>query len=355
MMDYILVMRYDYLFHKGKRSNNSKDMLRKELINFIKEESEKGHFPSGRELERKFHFRLRSLFQGIEDLYYSANLAYKLAPNQDLKVEKANLLLKLVLDNIDKFGLTLICYRRVREKGIDIVGKEGGKRVGIELKAYNSGEKLKSKDINQVLRFINKENLSRAIIITTTNLKEKHLTSSKVIDIIDYDKLHCLVGNKCHKKLNYIRDFSVNVTNPLRGIKRQKILDYVFNKYSSSGYKPTYNDILKNLNLDLYSYFSSLSDIYKSLEIPPPTRNMGGKRAKNPDVEVVELWKTEFKKYILEEIRKKGRYPSGEDIGKHCGVSFIWNITSVSELYKELGLKPYKERSKRNITSCLNV
>ena len=70
-------------------------------------------------------------------------------------------------------------------------------------------------------------------------------------------------------------------------------------------------------------------------------------RKSKPDIESVNLWKEEFKKYILEEIQKKKKYPSGEEIGKHFGISHIWNVVKVSDLYIELNLKPYLEREHR--------
>ena len=348
-------MKYQYLYYEGKRPNDTKNRLGKELINFVKEEGKNKHFPSRRELEGKFHLKLGSLFGGINDLYSSANLKYKPAPNQELKIVKANLLLQVILDNLDKFGLTLVEYRRPSERGIDIVTEKKGKKVGIEIKAYSERERLKVRDINQVLRFVYKENLSRAIIITTTNLEATNLVSQEKIDIINYNKLFKVLGPKYSEKFDYIREASVNVHSNAKDIKRQKILDYVSNKYFYHGDKPTCNDILKNVNLDVYTYFNSLFDVYKTLEIPPPTSNMGGKRAKNPDKEVIELWKNEFKKYIIKEVRTNGRYPSGQEIGKQFGISHVWNIVTVSELYLELGLKPYRERSKRNLTSFSDV
>ncbi|MEK6826118.1 MAG: hypothetical protein AABX08_00605 [Nanoarchaeota archaeon] len=74
---------------------------------------------------------------------------------------------------------------------------------------------------------------------------------------------------------------------------------------------------------------------------------MGGKRAKKPDEESINLWKNEFKKFILKEIKKGNRYPSGDKIGSHFGISNIWNIVNVSDLYLELGLEPYLERKSR--------
>ena len=93
-------------------------------------------------------------------------------------------------------------------------------------------------------------------------------------------------------------------------------------------------------------------DIYKSLQIPPPTKGRWGARAQTPDKEFLQLWKNKFKEFILEEV-KNGRYPSGVEIGKHFSISHIWNLVKTSELYNELGIAPYRERSKRRLTNPL--
>lgn len=188
---------------------------------------------------------------------------------------------------------------------------------------------------------LKKENLDEAIIIVTSNKRDINLGKIKEICIIDYDNLIKKLNLENNKDILFIRDYSVNIENPYREIKKQKILDYIYEEYKKQKIKPGYNKILKELHLDLYTYFNSLSEPYKILKIPPPIKN----RLKT-DNELINLWKEEFKKYILEEISKGKKYPSGEEIQKHFEVS-IWNITKVSDLYRELGLEPYHERKIR--------
>jgi len=337
-------MAYDLLYYKGKRPNNCKDKLKKEILSYIKEETKKQHFPSRRELEKKFHLQLGG---GIETFYKDAGVLYKLCQNQDIKARKANLLLKIILKNLNKLGLELIQYKTAHERGIDILTKEKGNRVGIEIKAYNVHERLKQKDINQVLKFIKNEQLKKAILITTTDITDSSLKLPSNLSLIRLKELKEITSKEDQIDLDYIRNFSVNIEDAQKEIKKQRILDYVSNKYKNEAKKPGYNEILKELNLDIYTYFSNLFEIYKILRIPPPLWKMGGKRAKRPDKESIGLWKEEFKRYILEEIKKSKKYPSGEEISKHFGISSVWNIVKVSELYKELGLKPYLEREKR--------
>ncbi|MCX6801445.1 MAG: restriction endonuclease [Candidatus Diapherotrites archaeon] len=259
------------------------------------------------------------------------------------------MLLELILNNLYKLDLTLIKYRTATERGIDIVAKKNNALVGIELKAYNSGEALKTKDFKQVKKAIVNENLDKALIITTTSKVNKQVKPNNQIQIINYDQLSYLLGETALETLNYIRNSSVNKISITREINKKRILNYIFTEYSTNGRKPCCNDIAKDLRLHIYTYFDSLFTIYKTLNILPPTTKMKGTRSKQPDKELIEMWKTEFKKYILEEV-KYDRYPSGEKVGKHLGVSHIWNIVKISDLYKELGLIPYRERSKRKLT-----
>jgi len=341
-------VKYKLLYYRRIRPNNSKERLKKELLFYLKKEYKKGHIPSRRELDSKFHFRLDTLFKNINNLYESAGLKYKLTANQSIKAKKANLLLELITKNLDKFGLKLIKARSVRERGVDIIAIRGIKKIGIELKAYNKYEKLKTKDINQVKRFIQNENLDMAIIITTTDIKNKEVKQEDKIRIIMYKDLVQIIKNKGNQKeLKYIRDYSTNREDPRKDIKRQMILEYVSEKFNKENKRSSYLDIQKNLHLDIYSYFDNLFHIYKILKIAPLSKNMRGPRSINPDKEIINLWKENFKNFIIEEIKKRKRYPSGIEIGKHFGISNIWNIVKVSDLYKELGLKPYLERKTR--------
>jgi hypothetical protein len=147
------------------------------------------------------------------------------------------------------------------------------------------------------------------------------------------------------RSLQFIRAHSTNQEDSSKAVKRQQILDYVLSE-CKKGHKPSCIDIANAMHTDIRTCFDGLFEIYKILKIPPPIKNMGGLRAKTPDTESISLWKEEFKRFILEEINCGRKYPSGVDIAKHFGISHVWNIVKVSELYAELGLKSYRERGK---------
>jgi hypothetical protein len=287
----------------------------------------------------------------IRNLYEEAGVKYRLAQNQEIKITRANLLLNLILKNINKFNLELIRYSTACERGIDILGRGESGMVGIELKAYNKNEKLKQRDIEQLLRFIKMDCLATALLITTTDLSDNMLDVSKNIRVIRFSELKNMVRDADLMDLEYIRNTSVNLEDMQRQVKKQKILDYVLRKYKEENKKPGINQIAQDTHLDIYTYFKNLFEIYKVLKIPPPLRNMSGGRTSNPDWESISLWKDEFKKYILERINSGEKYPSGCEIARHFGIASVWNITEVSALHEELGLKSYLKREKR-VTSA---
>lgn len=341
-------MESSLLFAKHLRRKAKKTLFKKELLNYIFVEYQKGHVLSRREIEGKFHLRLNSFFKNIDSVYQELGIKYQLSPNQEIKSNKANLLLKIILANLSKFNLKLLDYRNVTDRGIDILCKEGNNLVGIELKAYKKEEKLKSRDIRQVERAIKNENLSRAILITTTDKSDITLNLPSNISLLKYQSFKNLIESEEQKKdLDFIRETSVNYLPAYREMRKQLILDYVSKKYIEENKKPGPLEISRDLHLKVYTYFHDVFEIYKILKIPPPLKNMNGRNSKNPDKECIALWKNEFKKYILEIIRKEKRYPSGIEIGRHFGISHIWNLVNVSELYAELNLKSYLERTNR--------
>jgi hypothetical protein len=106
-------MQYNLLYYKGKRPTNSASDLKSELILYLREEYFKGHLPSKRELQNKFHLRLDI---SMENLYTTAGLEYKSLANQDIKSKKAKLLLDLIVNNLNLLGLELKSYLK-RGKG----------------------------------------------------------------------------------------------------------------------------------------------------------------------------------------------------------------------------------------------
>ncbi|MBI1934964.1 hypothetical protein HYS31_00845 [Candidatus Woesearchaeota archaeon] len=50
--------------------------------------------------------------------------------------------------------------------------------------------------------------------------------------------------------------------------------------------------------------------------------------------------------YMKEEIAN-GHYPRSSDVGKKFGIKHIWDFVTMKELYKRIGLNPYKSKNHR--------
>jgi len=59
----------------------SKKRLKKQILEYIRTNVAKGHYPTFMEIEEKFHTNMRTHFSGILDAYEQAGIAYKRDPN----------------------------------------------------------------------------------------------------------------------------------------------------------------------------------------------------------------------------------------------------------------------------------
>lgn len=336
---------------KCKRPNSSLSQLKEELIDYIKKETKLGHFPTRREIELGFRLSLTPIFrEGIKQLYKEANVEYSQKINQEIKDNKASLLNNVVISILPKLGLELLKNRGTHDRGIDIITKNfKGERIGLELKAYNKLEQVKSKHIKQVLRFIKEENLDMVFIITTTQKIEYNLKFPESIKLIDYERLINLCNKDSLREIDYIREKSVNVESFYKIKKRKTIIDYVKEK-AKKGEDINCKDIAKDHNIHFYTYFNNLKEVYRSAGLNIPLRKIKGARAISPDKEEIDKVINKILDYMREQLKNKV-YITAEDIKREFGISHIWNIISMAELYRMLGEKPYLERKRRKVTS----
>ena len=327
------------------KSKYCRILLKKGFIDYLKKEVSKGHYPTRRYLERKFKTNIIPMFKSISDLYSQAGVNYKQENSQELKNKKAILLTKIVLSILPKLGLEVLEVRGVHNKGVDIVTSNyQGDIVGIEIKAHNKYEPIKRRNIQQLLQFLNKEKLSKVILITTTSKFENNLEISNDIEIMDYLKLKVLCHHSQLEDINYIRNTSVHQESSERLIKKQKIISYA-RKAIETGEDITYNKISKDLNLHAYTYFDTINDVYIQADLLPPLGKIKGIRGKRSG-KYYELAISKILGYMREEMTK-GHYPRSSDIGQKFGVKHIWNFVTMTELYKRLGLNPYKSKNYR--------
>lgn len=332
---------------KCKRPQSSLPIVKQELINYIKEESKLGRFPSRREIENKLRVRLKGLFDGgIKELYQKSGVKYVQKINQELKYKKAELFTKVIISILPKLELKLIESKDIHCRGIDILTQDKhNNKIGIELKAYNKYEGIKFRHIKQCLKFIKEERLKKAFLITSTSKIEGNVLIPKQIELISYDKLKSLCDKKSFKTLKYIRETSVNVEPTYKIERRKKIIEYVKNKVRSNERVSCY-DISKDLHRDVRTYFNSIAEVYKEAGLIMPSDKFKGIRCK----ELFEEEKNRKLKLILDYVKKevkKGYYPSEFDIKDDLGISNIRRIIHMNEIYKRIGKKPYLERLER--------
>lgn len=336
----------DFLYTPTKRPKGCQNILKEELIEYVKREVEKGHFPSRRELEKTFRIKIGILFGNIENLYIEAGSKYLKKENQQLKEKKAKILLDLSKNILEKLNLEILSFRGINERGIDIITNDiNGRKIGMELKAYNKFESIKEKDILQMKRMLNKENILRGIIITTTSRIQKNLKIPRNIKIIAFNSLEKLINPEVKGLINFIRDYSVHYETKEKVRRRKEIIEY-FKEIIKKNKAIKISELSKDLKIDFYSYFESVYDLYKEAEIVIPSLSMRGIRNK----EKIYIAKNDLINKIsnfIEVETKKGYYPTGKDIKKTFGISHIWNFVRMSELYRKLNLPPYLERKHR--------
>lgn len=317
--------------------------IRKLLIDYIKNETSNGHYPTRREIQNKFRVSLSPvLFKGIKELYEKTNVTYKQVENQSIKIEKAKMFLKLVLNILERMEFEVLRIREPNQPGIDIIVDTPNGKIGIELKAYNKFERIKKKDILQLKRFLEKERLKRAFIFTTTSRVPKNLPMN--FKILTFQKLKKYCDKNELIILNEIREKSVHIETKEREEKRQKILDFI-RENIKTGKCVSAIQILKETGLYPYTYFKNMDEVYEKSGIEIPLSRLKCMRDKNLIEKVKQQQLQKILNFIKEEVKKE-HYPSGEDINTAFMYSNIWNRFKVGDLYRMLKLPTYLERIK---------
>jgi len=325
-----------------KKPSNSREEIKGLLINYLREEVSRNHFPSRKEIEQKFHLKIDGLFKGIEDLYRNAGLQYKQVENQAIKIEKARKLLKIALNILEKMKLKVLIVRGPNQQGIDIVIGKPCRYIGVELKAYNKFEKVKKKDILQLKKFKIREKLTKVFLFTTTNRISTEIPPW--VEVFTFKRLKNYCSKEEIKILNEIREKSIHFETKDKEEKRQRILDYV-KKNAAKGKYLGADNILNELGIYVYTYFKNMDEVYEKAGIKVSLRR--SRYIRNPKLK--EKVRKELLNEILQFIQSKtakGHYPSGIEIGKAFGVKNIWNYWKVGDLYKMLNLPTYLERKR---------
>jgi hypothetical protein len=336
------------LQYKGKRPNRSTDLVRNELIEYLKQEVEKRHYPTKREIQRKFHLRLE---EGIKELYERAGLEYIQKNNQALKQRKAKMLLDIIIDLLPKLKLEFVYAAGVTEKGVDIIAlNQSGRFIGVEIKAYHKNEPVKERNIAQLKRFLN-EGFDEIMLITTATRFEIKMPLPDKIKILTFNDIQQLANSEQMEVLKRIREESVHVETEDRARNKRRIINYAQKRLNEgTDTCRIYDDIRYNLGLDLYTYFKSTSDLLAQIPNLPLSIIFRSGRISRRNSKINPLLKARalrpILRYMSKEIRN-GNYPTAEDIKRIFGISHIWNFITMTELYRMLGQSPYLERETR--------
>jgi hypothetical protein len=341
-----LSLGINFLRFPLKRPAGCQEILKKELIDYVKNEINKNHYPSRREIEKKFRVRIGDLFGNIENLYNQAQSKYVQKNNQFLKRQKAELFLEITKDILEEFNLKLVKFRKAQEQGIDIIAENmENEKVGIELKAYNKYEMVKTKNIEQLRKSLQKENINKGILITTTSRIQKNLKISSNIRIILFDEFSKICKPEMESILNFIRNYSIHIETREKEAKRNEIIEFMRKEFAR-GNRISIVNINNNFKIDFYSYFESFYEAIEKAAIdlePKEIRYINNKEQRERAKQILIDKILNF----IEAETKKGYYPTAEDIKKNFRVSHIWNFIKMSDLYKKLGLLPYLERKQR--------
>ena len=137
----------------------SKKCLKDKILEYIRAEVAKGHYPTFMEIEEKFRTNMRTHFSGIRDAYELANIPYKREPNPFLKYEKEEKLTAISVKIFRKMGY-LIEKTSIgpRGSGPDIILKNRNEElIPVEIKAYHKFGKIREKQCDEFYRYFRNE------------------------------------------------------------------------------------------------------------------------------------------------------------------------------------------------------
>ena len=85
-------------------TTKSKSLLKERILEYIRFEVAKGHYPTFMEIEEKFRTNMRTHFSSIREAYWLAGVPYKREPNPFLRYEKERKLASISAKIFRKMG-----------------------------------------------------------------------------------------------------------------------------------------------------------------------------------------------------------------------------------------------------------
>jgi len=333
----------------------SKKSLKEEILEYIRAEVAKGHYPTFMEIEEKFRTNMRTHFSGIRDAYELAGIPYKREPNPFLKYEKEKKLTAISVKIFRKMGYLIEKISiGPQGSGPDIILKNKNERlIPVEIKAYHKFGKIKEKqtdkiskyfrnEIAQVLKYELQLKSPYGYLVTSTDRKTFQHTDPRIRILFSKDIKKLLIEYGMKNELNtldWIRE-KASLTETEEKIKtvRDAVVAFVKKKIDDGTYVNK-REIQARFKIDLRSYFKNIKDLYQTVGVDPydlSHARMGG-----------QIDKDLLKKRIIEYMRikvREGNYPTYKEIQRtfQC-LPKPFFPGGIREMYESAGI-PYARK-----------
>lgn len=240
----------------------SKDEIQRQkqqIKDFITTNVGHGFYPSVHHIQKNLNLSFYNLYDDIFEVYKDANVDYERPSPILLGKKKERVFTKIVKELLQKMDYKII---RVSIESIGdfnrysdmTVEDKNGKKYLIEIKAYREDYHITKREFNQLINYLEKENLSNGIFITTSNTIKcefehiKFINGKSLIELLKtYNMSHYL------EQIQWIQKSRVNLKEREEYMEslKKKILTYVQLKTSL----PTKREIQKKFGIDLRSVF----------------------------------------------------------------------------------------------------
>jgi len=326
----------------------SLEVGRNKIINYLRREIKKGHYPGRHEIQEKLGIWFYSYFNDIKEPYNLADIDIsKLKFNPFIATEKEKRLNEVVSVLLSRMSFTIIeTYRR---DGADILVRDNDNNlIPVELKAYHRNNNLPisnifakkyENEIKQLEDYIRTCKSPHGILITTTDrirAKIPHniriISGTKLISLLEEHKL-----SKNIPTIEWIRNTYSSFDRKVHEDKIKKgIAKYVSSSVSRGRY-PSMRDIERKFRINIRTYFENVPEIYKSEGIELPSRFLSKNEVKNMVADFIRL-KVE-----------NGEYPSLEEIENRFKIRIRSYFKNPIEIYEYSNVPvPCKHLSKKD-------
>jgi len=349
-------------------TTKSKRDLKEEILEYIKLEAAKGHYPTFMEIEEKFRTNMRTHFSSIREAYWLAGVPYKREPDPFLRYKKERKLARISVKVFRKMGYMIEKISiGPRGRGPDIILKNrNGDLIPAEIKAYQKFGKIKEKrgdtfsrylgnEIAQLLKYETQLRSPYGYLVTSTNRKTFQHTDQRIRILFSRDIRKLLIEYGMEKELrtlDWIRE-TTSLAEKEEKIKttQNAIVDFV-KKELEKGKYASKREVQAKFKIDLRSYFKSMKDVYRAVGVDPYSLSharMGGQIDK-------EILKKRIISYVRRKARK-GNYPTYKEVQRRfqclpkgffpAGIREIYELAGISYIRKFATKTPKEKKEMR--------